>query len=63
MVMANIFIKCGKYPEAIQMIDKLLSLEGYYTVNNFKLDIMCEPIRDLPEFQMLMNKYQLHEGS
>ena len=38
MVMANIYMDCGKYDEAINEIDYLLSIGTEYTVNDIKLD-------------------------
>ncbi len=57
MVMANIFIKCGKYDEAIERLDYLLSLRGWFTVNSLIMGKEFDPIRNMPEFQALLKKY------
>jgi len=57
MVMARIYVKCGKYNEAIQVIDDLLAKGGYFTIYNFTLDHNFDPIIGLPEFKALEQKY------
>jgi hypothetical protein len=47
------------HDEAIAEIDYLLSLEGNFTVNDFKMDRQFDPLREIPEFQALMQKYAL----
>lgn len=59
MVMAQIYTICGRYDEALEQIDYLLSQESDYTVNAFKLDKTFDPLRDMPKFQALMSKYAL----
>jgi hypothetical protein len=61
MVMAQIYTNCGKYEKAIGLIEYLLSLESSYTVNDFKMDPMLKPLRGVPEFKALMEKYALPE--
>jgi hypothetical protein len=63
MVMARIFARCGEYEKSIEEIDYILSLESDFTVNDFKMDRDFAPLRDLSEFQMLMNKYALPADS
>ena len=63
MVMANILIKCGKYEEAIEKLDYVLSLNGWYTVNNLIMEKDYDPLRDMPEFQILLKKYSLKSTS
>lgn len=59
MVMARIYTRCGMYEDAMVEIDYLLSLETDYTINDFKLDRDFEPLRKIPEFQSLVEKYAL----
>lgn len=59
MVMAQIETKCGNYDRAIDLIENLLSLESSFTVNDFELDPLLEPLRDIPKFKALMEKYAL----
>jgi len=59
MVMAQIYTKCERYDEALEQIDYLLSQESEYTVNAFKLDKTFDPLREMAEFQALMEKYAL----
>jgi hypothetical protein len=59
MVMILAYTSCGMYDEAIAEIDYLLSLESHYTVNDFQLWRRFDSLRELPEFQALMEKYAL----
>ena len=63
MVMANICVICGRYDEAIDKIDYLLSIESGLTTNVFKLDDEFKPLWNLPRFQEVMKKYDLPPGS
>lgn len=60
--MAEIFVTCGEYDEAISEIDYILSLETDFTVNDFKTDPQLDPLREMPEFKALMEKYELPSG-
>jgi len=59
MVMAQIETKCGNYDKAVDLIEYLLSLKSIFTVNDFKLDPLLKPLRDIPKFKALMEKYAL----
>lgn len=61
--MATILTKCGKYDEAIERLDYLMSLEGWYTVNSLNMNKEFDPIRDMPEFQALLKKYAMTPAS
>ena len=58
MVMAEIYINCGRYDEAIEELEFILALEERFTVNDFKFWAWLDPIRDNPHFQAMIKKYQ-----
>lgn len=57
MVMAVIYVKCGKYDEAIDQLEVLLSEQTGFTVNSFKKNSNLDPLRDLPRYQEMIRKY------
>ena len=57
MVMAIIYVKCGENDKALDELEELLSQQTNYTVNDFKLNMELEPLRNLPRYQQLMEKY------
>jgi len=63
MVMATILVKCGKYEEAIERLNYLLSLEGWFTVNRLIMDKEFDPIRNMPEYKALLQKYAMAPAS
>jgi len=57
MVMAEIYTRCGRYDEALDEIEYMLSLECDVTpfaVENWRWTV---PLRDLPRFKELMKRY------
>jgi len=63
MVMANIYARCGDYDKALDELEELLSQQTNYTVNDFKLNSELEPLRKLPRYQEMMQKYRSASGS
>jgi hypothetical protein len=59
MVMANIYMECGKYDEAINELDYLLALETVYTVNDIILNPTFDPLKENPTFQKVIDHYRL----
>lgn len=57
MVMAQIYTNCGRYDEAIDELEYVLSLETEYNVNRLKFISWIEPLKDLPRFQAVMKQY------
>jgi len=57
MVMAIIYVKCGDYDKALDELEELLLQQTNYTVNDFKLNMELEPLRKLPRYQKLVEKY------
>jgi len=57
MVMAIIYVKCEEYDKALDELEGLLSQVTNYTVNDFKLNKELEPLRKLPRYRKLMEKY------
>ncbi len=58
MVMAIIYVKCGEYDKAIDQLEVLLGEQTPYTVNDFKLNTELDPLRKLPRYQQLLEKYR-----
>ncbi len=57
MVMARIYANCGRYDEAVDELELVLSLETYITVNTLKFKHWIDPLRDHPRYQALIKKY------
>lgn len=57
MVMAFIYVKCGRYEQALDELEVLLSEQTPYTVNDFKLNRELDPLRKLPRYQEMVRKY------
>jgi len=55
--MAIIYARCGEYDKAMDQVEELLANQTPYTVNDFKLCGDLEPLRKLPRFQKLLEKY------
>ncbi len=55
--LAYIYVLLGKYPEAIAKLDYLLSVPGPLSVNILKLDPRWAPLRNMPEFNRLVEIY------
>ena len=59
MVMAEIYMICGQYEEAIDQLDEVLSLGTVVTVNDVKMNELFKPLHDNPRYQELFERYQL----
>ena len=59
MVMAEIYTECGRYDEALDELEHILSLETGTTVNELMLQWWIEPLKDLPRYQQLTEMYRL----
>ena len=59
MVMADIYIKCGEYDQALDELETLLSQRTGFTTNDFKLIGYLDPLRKLPRYQEMVKKYAL----
>jgi tetratricopeptide (TPR) repeat protein len=57
MVMAIIYIKCGQFDKALDELEELLAQQTPYSVNDLKLNEKLEPLRKLPRYQKLLEKY------
>jgi tetratricopeptide (TPR) repeat protein len=55
--LAYIHIMVGEYDQAIAALETLLSIPSQLTVWRLKLDPRYDPLRDLPRFQELLDKY------
>jgi TolB-like protein/Tfp pilus assembly protein PilF len=59
--LVEIFIRCGEYKEALKKIDDLLKNPSYLSVTKLEIDPLYDPVRNSPEFSMLLNKYRKNE--
>ncbi|MFQ5605709.1 MAG: tetratricopeptide repeat protein, partial [bacterium] len=57
--LAYIYIMLGEYDQAMDYLETLLSIPSQLTVWRLKLDPRYDPLRDLPRFQALVQKYAL----
>ncbi len=55
--LANIYTLTGDYNNAFDQIDSLLSNPGYFSVNRLKLDPIYDPLRNLPRYKEIIDKY------
>ena len=55
--LAYIYIMLGEYDQAIDALETLLAIPSQLTVWRLKLDPRYDPLRDLPRFQELLDKY------
>ena len=58
MSMARIYANCGRYGEAIDELEAVLSLNTYVTVNTLKYNHWIDPFRDHPRYQVLIEKHK-----
>lgn len=54
--LAKIYILSGKNELAIDKLEYFLSIPGYLTIWNLRLNPVFDPLRDNPRFQKLINK-------
>jgi hypothetical protein len=59
MVMAQIDVLSGAYDDAIDELESLLVLQSWYTTTYMEADPLLKPLRKLPRFKALMEKYAL----
>jgi len=55
--LAKIYSRVGEHDEALRLIDQLLSIPCDLSVGMLRLDPVWDPLRDLPRFQALLEKY------
>ena len=58
MVAAEIYTLCGRYDDAMDEIEYVLSLETGFTANDFKFMYWTKPLRELPRYKSLMEEYK-----
>ena len=61
--MAQVHILAGNHDRAVETLDRLLSMPCVYSVNTLKLDPIFDPLRDHPDFQALLKKYEKIHGT
>ncbi len=55
--LARVYILLGDYEKALHQIDYLLSIPGDMTLNKLKLDPIYDPLRNLPGYKNIIEKY------
>ena len=64
MGLMRIYIMVGVYEKALPLIPKMIDHKlGYFNINILKQSPIYDPLRDLPEFQAILEdpKYQISE--
>ncbi len=61
--MAQIYVQCKQYDNAIDELEYLFSFENEFTVNGLKFDGYFDPIRDHPRYKALLKKYGAAGGN
>ena len=59
MVMAEIYLNCGKYDKVTAELELALAEESSVTVNSLKHTHWLDPVRDHGEYARLMRQYAL----
>jgi serine/threonine-protein kinase len=55
--LAEIYVWVGEYDDALRLIDHLLQVPSFVSVQVLKIDPMWDPLRKDPRFQALIDKY------
>lgn len=55
--LAEIYTLIGDYNNALKQIDFILSIPGTFTTNILKLDPLFDPLRNLPGYKAIIQKY------
>ena len=55
--LAQVYVMVGEYDKAFELIEYLLSIPGELSIALLKLDPVWAPLRALPRFQKLVQKY------
>lgn len=59
MVMAEIYVNCGNYEDALNELEVVLSQESFVTTNTLRFSTWVDPLKNRPRFKTLMNQYGL----
>ena len=63
MVMASIYTKAGRYDEALDELEYLLTIPSPFTARLLAITPDFASLRDHPRFQALMEKYEKEHGT
>ena len=55
--LAEIYTLVGDYNNALKQIDTILSKPGYFSVTRLKIAPIFDPLRNLPGYKSIINKY------
>lgn len=60
--MAIVYTRAEMYEEACEELDVILSMPSWFSTDQMQLDPLLAPLRELPCFQELLEKYGSNEG-
>jgi hypothetical protein len=63
MVMASVYTKAGRYDDALDELEYLLSITSPFTARLLAITPDFAPLRDHPRFQALIEKYEKIHGT
>lgn len=63
MVMASIYTKAGRYDDALDELEFLLSIPSPYTVQFLAVTSAFDPLRDHLRYQALITRYENRHGT
>ena len=58
--LALIYVMTGKYDKALEQIDYLLSVPGFFSTKILEIDPRWAPLRNQPEFKKIIEKYTVN---
>ena len=58
MVMAYVQLRAGNLEEALDQLEKVLSVPSYHSTKWVEADPMWEPARDHPRYKEIIAKYE-----
>jgi hypothetical protein len=62
MVMASVYTKAGRYDDALDELEYLLSIPSPFTARLLAITPDFAPLHDYPRFQALLEKYEKEDG-
>jgi len=62
MFMAEIYVICGRYEEAIDELEYFSSIESFNKINGLKFNPVFAPILDHPRYKKLAERHKASLG-
>ena len=63
MVMAQVDVIIGRYDDAINELETLLSIQSWWTTTYILADPYFEPLHKIPRFNSMIKKYINRDGT